>query len=100
MGLDFARFRFSILQNGGFGTATARVRFSPFMATLAANPTFVSDGDTIQPLLEISFWQPSGMFLLIPASFRRNQVTPAVQNSSRTSWGDELSIIVADSGCI
>ncbi|KAF7138478.1 hypothetical protein RHSIM_Rhsim07G0004200 [Rhododendron simsii] len=36
------------LQNGGFGTAllsltaTARVRLSPFMATLAANPTFVS----------------------------------------------------------
>lgn len=36
------------LQNGGFGmallslTTTARVRLSPFMATLAANPTFVS----------------------------------------------------------
>ncbi|KAI8547120.1 hypothetical protein RHMOL_Rhmol07G0170100 [Rhododendron molle] len=49
MGLDFARFRFSILQNGGFGTATATVRFSPFMVTLVANPTFVSNGDTIQP---------------------------------------------------
>ncbi|KAA8516178.1 hypothetical protein F0562_019357 [Nyssa sinensis] len=36
------------LQNGGFGmallsvTSTAKVRISPFMATLASNPTFVS----------------------------------------------------------
>ncbi|KAI8524596.1 hypothetical protein RHMOL_Rhmol13G0161200 [Rhododendron molle] len=70
MGLDFARFRFSILQNRGFRTATTKVRFSPFMATLAANLTFVSDGETIQPLSEISFWQhfarvlaDSGVFL-------------------------------------
>lgn len=38
----------TILQNGGFGiallsvTANAKVKISPFVATLAANPTFVS----------------------------------------------------------
>ncbi|CAK9136901.1 unnamed protein product [Ilex paraguariensis] len=41
-------FQGNYLQNGGFGmallsvTSTAKVRISPFVATLAANPTFVS----------------------------------------------------------
>ncbi|XP_052211216.1 uncharacterized protein LOC127814035 [Diospyros lotus] len=45
---DLARVPEGYLQNGGLGmvimsvTATARGRLSPFVATLAANPTFVS----------------------------------------------------------
>ncbi|KAI8555718.1 hypothetical protein RHMOL_Rhmol05G0196700 [Rhododendron molle] len=48
MGLNFARFRFQVLAKQRVGmallslTATASVRLSPFMATLAANVTFVS----------------------------------------------------------
>ncbi|KAL4385177.1 hypothetical protein GQ457_15G019850 [Hibiscus cannabinus] len=43
-----ARYNGNYLQSGGFGvallsvTASAKVRISPFVATLAANPTFVS----------------------------------------------------------
>ncbi|KAI8551495.1 hypothetical protein RHMOL_Rhmol06G0191000 [Rhododendron molle] len=37
------------------------------MATLAATPAFVSEGATIQPLLEINFRQPSDVLLRIPA---------------------------------
>ncbi|KAK9018553.1 hypothetical protein V6N11_001524 [Hibiscus sabdariffa] len=43
-----ARYNGNYLQSGGFGvallsvTASAKIRISPFVATLAANPTFVS----------------------------------------------------------
>lgn len=45
---DFSVRETQLLQNGAFGTAlmsvtaTAKVKISPFMATLAANPTFLS----------------------------------------------------------